>query len=106
MTLRRSISLFGLISGGALAAYAIGKPSLRKQLAKTRSAEDAVDVLSTHIQKDGRKLMRNVRDKGGVRATWLDMKSKLRRADDVVADVADRAELAADEATKKAKAKA
>lgn len=98
---RRSMALFGVIGGGALAAYTIGKPTLRRDLAKVHSAEEAVDVISAHLQHDSHKLVKTVRKHGGLRGAWLSAKSRLRRTDDVAMDAADRLEAAADETAKR-----
>jgi hypothetical protein len=97
---RRSLYAVGALTGGAIAAYILGKPALRKDLRKSESAEDVVDAFGSHLTADGKKLMRNVRKHGGLRGMWHRMAKRADHAGEAMQDAAEKAELLA-EATDK-----
>lgn len=52
--------IFGAVSG-ALALYMARHPRLRKELAKTESAGEALQTFGDHVQKDSRKFAEHLR---------------------------------------------
>jgi hypothetical protein len=56
----RKLSLLMGALGGALAGYLISNDQLREELGKAKTSEDAAKLLGKHLQKDGKKVMKEV----------------------------------------------
>jgi len=48
--------------GGAMAGYLLHNKKLRDQLANAKDAEEAAKLLGKHLQKDGKKIAKQVQD--------------------------------------------
>lgn len=53
--------LFGTL-GGATAGYLFSNKKLRDQLTKAKDAEEAARILGVHLQKDGKKLAKQIQE--------------------------------------------
>lgn len=58
----KKLSLLLGTLGGGLAGYLFSNTHLREQLSKAKDAEAAAKILGTHLQKDGKKLAKQVQD--------------------------------------------
>ncbi len=58
----RKLSLLVGTLGGALAGYIVSNKKLRDQLSNAKDAEAAAMLLGKHLQKDGHKLAKQVRE--------------------------------------------
>ena len=56
----KKLSLLLGTLGGGLAGYLFSNTTLRDQLAKAKDAEHAAKILGAHLQKDGKKLAKQV----------------------------------------------
>ena len=58
--MRKFSFLLGTL-GGALGGYLLSKPKLLDELSKAKDAETAARKLGAHLQRDGKKLAREVK---------------------------------------------
>lgn len=58
----KKISLLIGTLGGATAGYVMSNKKLREQLSKATDAEEAARMLGKHLQKDGKKLAKHVKE--------------------------------------------
>jgi len=58
----RKLSLLVGALGGATAGYLLSNKKLREDLAKTKDTEEAAKLLGKHLQRDGKKLAKQVQD--------------------------------------------
>ncbi|MDP7247360.1 MAG: hypothetical protein QF741_01915 [Candidatus Peribacteraceae bacterium] len=58
----KRLSLLVGTLGGAMAGYLLHNKKLRDQLANAKDAEEAAKLLGKHLQKDGKKIAKQVQD--------------------------------------------
>lgn len=58
----RKLSLLIGALGGALAGYVFSNAKLREELSHAKNAEDAAHVLGKHMQRDGQRLGKQVKE--------------------------------------------
>ncbi len=58
----KKVSLLLGALGGALGGYLLSNAKLREGLAETKNAEEAARLLGKHLQQDGKKLAKDVKN--------------------------------------------
>ena len=58
----KKLSLLIGTLGGATAGYLLSNKKLREQLSKVKDADEAAKLLGKHLQKDGKKLAKQVQE--------------------------------------------
>lgn len=58
----KKLSLLLGTLGGAMAGYLLSNKKLREQLSEAKDAEEAAKLLGKHLQRDGKKLAKQVKE--------------------------------------------
>jgi len=58
----KKLSLLVGTLGGAMAGYLFSNKKLREELSQTKDAEDAAKLLGLHLQRDGKKLAKQIQE--------------------------------------------